>query len=165
MAKAYLSLGANIPPEKERLRESLSRLSKAGVRICAASSLYHTEPWGKNDQPWFLNLVVEVETDLSPQALLSLCKKVEKALGRVDRGQFGPREVDIDILLYDDQVIDENDLVIPHPLLSVRRFVLVPLCEIASDIFHPKLNRTMAELLAELEDERRVERLPETISW
>ena len=134
------------------------------MKIRATSSLYCTEPWGKSDQSWFLNLVAEVETDLSPRGLLSRCKEVEQGLGRGPRERFSPREVDIDILLYDDRVIDD-DLKIPHPYLSERRFVLVPLCEIAPDVRHPQLNRTVAELLAQLTDERRVERLPKTISW
>ncbi len=165
MAKAYIGLGANVPPVEARLGAALSRLSASGVKIRAISSPYCTEPWGKSDQPWFLNLVAEVETDLSPRELLSLCKEVEQNLGRVPRERFGPREMDIDILLYDNLVIDEDDLKIPHPYLSKRRFVLVPLCEIAPNVRHPQLNRTAAELLAELSDERRVERSPKTISW
>jgi 2-amino-4-hydroxy-6-hydroxymethyldihydropteridine diphosphokinase len=161
MAEVFLGLGTNIPPEEERLREALERLAAVGVRPVKLSSLWRTEPWGRVDQPWFLNLVAKAETDFPPRALLSVCKGVERAMGRVDRGRFGPREVDIDILLYEDLVEASEDLVIPHPRLAFRRFVLEPFCEIAPEVRHPRLGRTMAEILATLTDERRVERLKE----
>jgi len=131
MAKVFLGLGANLPPEEERLREALRLLSAKGARPLALSSLYRTEPWGRADQPWFVNLVVEVET------------------------------VDIDILLYEDLVVQDPDLKVPHPRLPARRFVLEPLCEIAPQARHPLLGLTMAELLSCVPDERRVVRLKE----
>ncbi|MCD6129126.1 2-amino-4-hydroxy-6-hydroxymethyldihydropteridine diphosphokinase [Candidatus Bipolaricaulota bacterium] len=161
MAKAFLGLGANLPPEEERLREALRLLSAKGARPVALSSLYRTEPWGRADQPWFVNLVVEVETELPPRALLRVAKGIEQALGRKDRGRWGPREVDIDILLYEDLVVQDPDLTVPHPRLPARRFVLEPLCEIAPQARHPLLGLTMAELLSRVPDERRVVRLKE----
>lgn len=159
MVRAYLGLGANVPPEEERLMEALARLSQGGLRIGKVSSLYRTEPWGRGDQPWFTNLAVEADTHLSPRALLALCQRVERDLGRMDRGRWGPRELDIDILLYGGEVIDEPDLIVPHPRLPERRFALVPLAEIAPEVRHPVLGRAIAELLAEVRDSRRVLRL------
>ena len=161
MAKVFLGLGANLPPEEERLREALRLLSAKGARPLALSSLYRTEPWGRADQPWFVNLVVEVETELPPRALLQVAKGIEQVLGRKDRGRWGPREVDIDILLYEDLVVQDPDLKVPHPRLPARRFVLEPLCEIAPQVRHPLLGLTMAELLSCVPDERRVVRLKE----
>ncbi|MGC9530134.1 MAG: 2-amino-4-hydroxy-6-hydroxymethyldihydropteridine diphosphokinase [Candidatus Bipolaricaulaceae bacterium] len=163
MAKAYLGLGANLPPERERLRSALARLGQCGVHVERVSSLYRTEPWGRTDQPWFTNMVVEIRTELSPQALLDLCKQVERELGRQRGDRWGPREVDIDILLYDQLVVTGPDLTVPHPRMHQRRFVLAPLCELAPQVRHPLSGRTAAELLADLPDERRVVRLRETI--
>lgn len=110
------------------------------------SSLYETEPVDYKDQPWFLNLVCSVETDLPPQALLKLAKTIEKNLGRKLTRRFGPRLIDIDILFYDDLVLDSPDLIIPHPRLAERAFVLVPLKEIAPNLVHPLLEATIEEL-------------------
>jgi 2-amino-4-hydroxy-6-hydroxymethyldihydropteridine diphosphokinase len=120
------------------------------------SSFYCTEPVGYRVQEEFINAVAELETDLSPQDLLAVCQAIENELGRVRVFRWGPRSVDLDILLYGDRVVEAPDLIIPHPQLSLRGFVLVPLCEIAPHVVHPVLNKTIAHLLHELKDLHRV---------
>lgn len=126
------------------------------IVICRQAQLYETEPVGVPDQPWFLNTVVEIETDLSPRELLTVCKQIEHALGRQERQRYGPREIDLDILLYDDLVIKDPDLQIPHVQLHRRRFVLVPLAELAPHSVHPVLGKSILELLHELTDPKEV---------
>ena len=147
---AFLSLGANLDDRSATLTRALELLERDGrVRVTRRSSLYETEPIGMVDQPWFLNLVVEVATDLSPEHLLDLAQRVEQALGRTREIRRGPRTVDIDILLYDDRVISSPRLAVPHPEMTHRRFVLQPLVEIAPDLRLPD-GRRAADLLADL---------------
>jgi len=155
MAIAYLSLGSNLGDRGENLAVALKRLEEK-VKIVKVSSIYETEPVGYEDQPWFLNLVCAVETGLSPQALLKLAKAIERKLGRRGTVRFGPRIIDIDILLYDGLTLDSPDLVIPHPRLAERAFVLVPLKEIAPNLVHPSLGLTIEELLERLENPEEV---------
>jgi 2-amino-4-hydroxy-6-hydroxymethyldihydropteridine diphosphokinase len=119
-----------------------------GVEVVLVSSLIETEPEGAAGQPRFLNAAAIVRTRLDPQALLALCKAAERAMGRVDRGRWGPREADADIIFYGDRIIDTPELAIPHPLMHKRIFVLEPLCEIAPGWLHPVLKKTVRELLA-----------------
>lgn len=150
-SRAYLSLGANLGDRSGTLTHALELLVHGGrVRVARRSSLYETEPIGMVDQPWFLNLVVEVATDLPPEDLLDVAQGVERALGRTREIRRGPRTVDIDILLYDDRVISSPRLTIPHPEMTHRRFVLQPLLEIAPDLRLPD-GRRVAELLAGLQ--------------
>ena len=129
---AYLSLGANLGDREETLRESVRRIGAAeSVELTAVSSVYETEPWGKLDQPRFLNLAVAVETTLSPEALLALAQKIEKELGRVRHERWGARTIDIDILCFEGVERNTPDLTLPHPYMTERAFVLVPLAEIA----------------------------------
>ena len=129
---AYLSLGANLGNREETLRESVRRIGAAeSVELTAVSSVYETEPWGKLDQPRFLNLAVAVETTLSPEALLALAQKIEKELGRVRHERWGARTIDIDILCFEGVERNTPDLTLPHPYMTKRAFVLVPLAEIA----------------------------------
>ena len=129
---AYLSLGANLGNREETLREAMRRIGAAeSVELTAVSSVYETEPWGKLDQPRFLNLAVAVETTLSPEALLALAQKIEKELGRVRHERWGARTIDIDILCFEGVERNTPELTLPHPYMTERAFVLVPLAEIA----------------------------------
>ncbi|MCX7911361.1 MAG: 2-amino-4-hydroxy-6-hydroxymethyldihydropteridine diphosphokinase [Dehalococcoidales bacterium] len=144
MVTAYLSLGSNLGNRQENLDMALKLLSQR-MRLGKISSIYDTEPVGDIKQPRFLNLCCEVFTRLSPEGLLALAKGIEGKMGR--RGRSGePRPIDIDILLYGDAVINTPDLVIPHPRMAERAFVLVPLAEIAPSVVHPVLKKTIKEL-------------------
>ena len=132
-------------------------------RVSAVSSLYETEPVRDSTDPgsgWFLNGVVEIETDLTPASLLEVCQEIERALGRDEEQRGGPRTLDLDILFYGTQMIDTPTLTIPHPRLAHRRFVLAPMAEVAPEWVHPVLHRTMLDLLAHLDDPAEVRRLP-----
>ena len=129
---AYLSLGSNLGNREETLREAVRRIGAAeSVELTAVSSVYETEPWGKLDQPRFLNLAVAVETTLSPEALLALAQKIENELGRVRHERWGARTIDIDILCFEGVERNTPELTLPHPYMTERAFVLVPLAEIA----------------------------------
>jgi 2-amino-4-hydroxy-6-hydroxymethyldihydropteridine diphosphokinase len=154
-ATAYIGLGSNMGDKMAACRAALDRLSRAG-RVVRVSSFYCTEPVGYADQEPFLNSVAELETDLSPLALLAACHVIEEELGRNRLFRWGPRTIDLDILLYGDQVVDTGELTIPHPLMAVRRFVLTPLCEIAPEVVHPVSRKTVSDLLKELADPHRV---------
>jgi 2-amino-4-hydroxy-6-hydroxymethyldihydropteridine diphosphokinase len=134
---AYLSLGANLGDRAGHLVAALERLRAAGVPVAQVSSLYETAPVGGPPQPPYLNLVARVETSLPPRELLRLCLGVEAELGRVRTVHWGPRTVDIDLLLYEGAVSDDAELTLPHPRLTERQFVLVPLAEIAPDLRLP----------------------------
>lgn len=150
MATVYLSLGSNLGDREKNIASALEMLGQE-ARILKVSSLYETEPVGYKEQPWFLNCVCAAETELTPQALLELAKTIERKLGRKLTHRFGLRTIDIDILFYDDLILDSPDLVIPHPRLTERAFVLVPLKEIAPNLVHPLLDLTIEELLERAE--------------
>lgn len=147
MKTAYLSLGSNIGDREEHLRRARELLEDAGVRIIRTSSLYETEPQDVRDQPWFLNMVIEVETALFPKQLLACIHKIEHELGRKRTTAKGPRTIDIDILLYGNFVVETAQLNIPHPRMAARRFVLEPLHEIAPGLRHPIMKKTVGEML------------------
>ena len=131
---AYLALGANIGNREENMRAAVRMLRGGGCAVTAVSSLYLTKPLGVTDQPDFANAVIEVRTFLTPRELLDLCLDVESQLGRVRTIRWGPRVIDVDVLIYGDVTMDEKELVLPHPRMLERAFVLVPLAEIAPDL-------------------------------
>ena len=155
MKTVYLSLGSNLGDRELMLQSALDRLHAPDLRIRRISSVYETEPVGFREQRFFLNLVAEAETDLFPLLLLARIQKVELQLGRKRTGQAnGPRSIDIDILFYGRFMVHSARLEIPHPRLQERRFVLAPLVELAPELRHPALGRTMRELLASLEGQK-----------
>lgn len=160
-AKVYLGIGSNLGNREENIRKALSILDEAdGITVRTVSSCYETEPVGPvSGQDDFYNVAAEIETTLGPKELLSRANSVEQRLGRVRGERWGPRTIDIDILLWEDMVVDEDELTIPHPEMTRRAFVLTPLAEIAPDAIHPTAQRSIAELASQLDDEHRVRRL------
>ena len=148
--KIYLGLGSNLGDRKGYLDGAINAMPPA-VRVLRRSSIYETAPWGYRDQDDFLNMVVEAETELGPKQLLILLKGIEVQLGRKPRFRNGPREIDIDILLYDDLVLDELVLHIPHPRLHERAFILAPLADLAPNLEIPNTGKKVAEFLANLD--------------
>lgn len=145
--KAYIGLGSNLGSREENIAEALRRMDAAiTITLTKISSTIETEPEGGVSQPKYLNAAAEVETTLSPRALLHELESIEKEMGREGKGKGLSRPIDLDILLYDDLVLDEPDLRIPHPLMHERDFVLRPLKEIAPDAFHPVIGKKVIEL-------------------
>lgn len=160
MPTAYLGLGSNLGNRRHNLDRAIEALGDKGrVRVKRLSSLYETEPVGNPNQPLFLNAVCEVSTHFTPRQLLDYVKGVEKKLGRLPGPRNSPRVIDIDILLYEAEVLQSADLTVPHPRLTERAFVLVPLAEIAPDLRHPQAGKTVAELLAGVEGKEGVKRV------
>ncbi len=152
MAITYIALGANLGDRDAALRAAIARLGALGV-VEAVSPFFDTAPVGYTEQPRFLNAVARLRTDLPPRDLLRGLLAIEASLGRVRTIRWGPRAIDLDLLLYDDIIIDAPELVVPHPRLHERRFVLEPLATLAPDLTHPLLKRTVSALLASVTDQ------------
>ena len=156
-SEVYLSLGSNLGDREAYLSQALEKLRGQGIVPTQISSFYETEPVDVTDQPDFLNLVCQVTTELDPAQLLNACQQIELDMGRVRERDKGPRTLDVDIVLYDQQIVNEPRLSIPHPHWSERNFVLIPLMEIAPDLRDPVTGQTLEELLARSPDRARVQ--------
>jgi 2-amino-4-hydroxy-6-hydroxymethyldihydropteridine diphosphokinase len=157
--KYFLGMGSNMGDRKKNLKNAVDLLIEAGISILSASSVYETEPVGIATDVWFYNQVIAVETQLIPDELLCVIKRIEEKFGRDHREHLHSRSIDIDILLFEEQVVNTRTLEIPHPRMAERRFVLVPLAEIAPHVRHPVLNEKITELLDKSKDRSRVRKL------
>ncbi|MEP1097170.1 MAG: 2-amino-4-hydroxy-6-hydroxymethyldihydropteridine diphosphokinase [Cyclobacteriaceae bacterium] len=149
----YLLLGSNLGDRLEKLRTASKSLEERQIKILNESSVYETEPWGVSDQPWFLNVVLQIETALQESKLLETCLKVEEDMGRSRIEKWGARLIDIDILYYNDIVLDTNSLQLPHPEIANRKFTLLPLCELIPNQPHPISKLSQVEMLTKCKDE------------
>jgi 2-amino-4-hydroxy-6-hydroxymethyldihydropteridine diphosphokinase len=152
----YIALGSNVGDRAAWLAHAVEEMNRAGVRVLRQSALYETEPVGGPPQDWFLNAVVEAETELPPLQLLDTLRGIEQKLGRQRSIPSGPRTLDLDYLLDGESMVHTSALEVPHPRLAERRFVLQPLAELAPDLLHPILHKTISQLLASVKDSSQV---------
>lgn len=150
MAVIYIGIGSNIGDREANCKKAIELLQTKGIVTTKISSIYETEPWGVKEQPKFLNMALEAETNLSPEKLLIALKDIEKQMKREYAIKWGPRIIDLDLLFYDNIILDTDDLKIPHPLICKRDFVLLPLSEIAPNKVHPVEGKTIIQLKEEL---------------
>lgn len=158
MSRVYIGLGSNRGDRLKNLQNSLSHIKREIIEVRRVSSLYHTEPVGMKGK-WFLNCVLEGETELGPDELMETLLTIEKEMGRLRKKKKEERIIDLDLLLYQGRVLKEKGLILPHPRLHKRGFVLVPLVEINPHLYHPVLKRTVKEILNGLKDSHRIEKL------
>ena len=160
MAVVFLSLGSNIGDRLGYVQQAASIIgSTENISIVASSSFYETEPWGNKNQDWFVNAAMAIDTDYSPDELLKYCQSIELKMGRIrkENERWGQRAIDIDILMYNDEIISNGPMLnIPHPLMHMRAFVLVPMLEVKSDLVHPVFKKTISELYDELDNPEEV---------
>jgi 2-amino-4-hydroxy-6-hydroxymethyldihydropteridine diphosphokinase len=159
MNHAWLLTGGNLGNREQNLAKALELINMNCGSIIKSSSLYETAAWGKTDQPAFLNQALEIQTSLTSRQLMRCILKVEKMMGRIRKEKYGPRIIDIDILLYNNEKHNYSFLKLPHPEMQKRRFALLPLAEIAPDIIHPVFHKTITELLNETEDKLEVKKI------
>ena len=152
MKGIYLLLGTNLGDRLENLKKAAEILESMNLSIVDYSSVYESAPWGKEDQPWFLNMVLRIDTIMPPEKLLDACLETEKRMGRVREIKLGERIIDVDILYYDNEIINEENLIIPHPGIPSRQFTLIPLVEISPDEVHPSLVKSNTQLLEKCKD-------------
>lgn len=153
MSRVFLSLGSNLGDRLSNIQQAVSSLSMSEhIKILKTSSFYETEPWGNKDQEWFINAAIAIDTDFTCEELLKFCQSIEAQLGRIrkDAEKWTQRVIDIDILMYDDKIINTSNLTVPHPLMHLRAFVLVPMLEVKADLVHPVFNKEISELYDEL---------------
>ena len=155
----YIGLGSNLGDRLANIRKAIKLMKREGIEIIDESSIYETEPVGYKEQSWFLNSVVKGRTELSPGRLWKRLEKIEKSMGRESEIKWGPRIIDLDILFYENKILNGKQLQIPHSELHKRKFVLVPLEQIALELVHPVLKKTISELLRDLKDNSQVELL------
>ncbi|WP_421943074.1 2-amino-4-hydroxy-6-hydroxymethyldihydropteridine diphosphokinase [Pedobacter sp.] len=157
---AYLLLGGNLGDRKKNLENAIKHLGKEVGEILSESSIYETAAWGKTDQPAFLNQAISISTSLTALEVLEKALAIEQKLGRVRKDKWGERLIDIDLILFGDEVIDiENRLQIPHPQMINRKFVMLPLSEIAGDVMHPVLHKTILQIAVKISDNLEVKRI------
>lgn len=149
----YLSIGTNLGDKKQNLKRALLALKKNNIHINKVSSIYKTEPVGVKDQPEFFNIAVDISTEMSPDELLAAVLRIEDEMGRVRTQKWGPRLIDIDILLFNGLVVNKKNLIIPHPYLTGRNFVLIPLIEINKNVRHPVSNELLEKFIPENKDQ------------
>lgn len=156
---AFISIGSNIGDRLGNCKKAVEGFAEnEDIQIIKTSSFYETEPWGEIEQDWFINCVIEIETTLDAKALLATLQNIEKGFGRNRINRGGPRVIDMDILFFNREIMESQDLIVPHPFLHKRRFVLTPLYEIAPDFIHPVLKMSVADLLRQVDDNKKIVR-------